>query len=263
MARRTFFSFDFEHDVFRANQVRNVNIVGVERAGYYDHSEYEEAKKKGPEAIRRMILAHLKDTTVTVVLLGSRTATRSWVQFEIRESIRRGNGLLGIRIHHLLAPPAWDPFAPRTRWTPSLRGPLPVLPPGIVFPVYAWNHDLDRFARAIEAAGKRADATRAASVARVLSPPPSPAYLPVDPPARNTFLPVEPIDRYFAPPPYSSLVRALSRYQFPPPPPSPLVSAIELIWNTPDLWPIADSRRVARSAAAWDRLGLRPAGRRP
>ena len=52
MARRVFFSFHFE-DSWRANQVRQVNVVyGTDIAGFYDHSEYEE-EKRGPAAVRR------------------------------------------------------------------------------------------------------------------------------------------------------------------------------------------------------------------
>jgi MTH538 TIR-like domain (DUF1863) len=151
MARCTFFSFDFELDIFRANQVRNASVVGVQKAGYYDYSEYEEVKK-GNAAVMRRILRHLDGTTVSVVLLGSRTATRPWVQFEIQESIRRGNGLLGIRIHHLK-----DHFG-RT----SFPGPLPA---GVALPVYWWDGDLERLGREIEAAAKRGEALRAARVA--------------------------------------------------------------------------------------------------
>ena len=75
MPRRVFFSFHFDHDSWRANQVRNSNVVaGPDVAGFFDHSEYEEAKKEGPEGIRRMILRHLRNTTVTVVLIGTHTA---------------------------------------------------------------------------------------------------------------------------------------------------------------------------------------------
>src|SRR5215470_8202461 len=98
MARRVFFSFHYDRDVYRANQVRMANVVqGPAVAGFFDHSEYEEAKKYGDAAIRRMILKHLDNTSVTVVLIGTLTATRPWVRFEIDESIKRKNGLLGIQ----------------------------------------------------------------------------------------------------------------------------------------------------------------------
>jgi hypothetical protein len=160
MARRVFFSFHYEGDIWKANQVRMSNVVaGPDVAGFFDHSEYEDAKKRGADAIARMILRHLEHTTVTVVLIGHDTAARPWVRYEISESLKRKNGLLGIYVHHLR-----DPTAARsTLLTPVSTMPLPAkpsVPPGIVFPAYPWDKDLSRFAAAIEQAGRRADAWR-------------------------------------------------------------------------------------------------------
>lgn len=149
MARRVFFSFHYDRDIWRANQVRNSNVVtGPDVAGFFDHSEYEEAKKEGDEGIRRMILRHLRNTTVTVVLIGTYTAQRRWVKYEIEQSIKRNNGLLGVYIHHL---------KDQDKQT-TLRGPKPTVPAKVVFPAYDWDGDLNRFRREIEAAGKRSDA---------------------------------------------------------------------------------------------------------
>lgn len=151
MARRTFFSFHFDGDIWRANQVRNANVVaGPDTAGYFDHSEYQEAKKTGDEGIKRMILRHLNNTTVTVVLIGNQTAYRPWVKYEIEQSIARKNGLLGVHIHHLKNKDGQT----------SMRGSKPTVPTNIEFPAYDWDGDLDRFGREIEAAGKRSDALR-------------------------------------------------------------------------------------------------------
>ena len=38
-------------------------------------------------------------TSVTVVLIGAKTSERDWVKYEIDESLKRNNGLLGIYIH--------------------------------------------------------------------------------------------------------------------------------------------------------------------
>ena len=152
MARRVFFSFHYDQDIWRANQVRMANVVaGPDQAGFFDHSEYEEAKRTGPEGIKRMILRHLNNTTVTVVLIGTHTASRPWVQYEIAESIRRKNGLLGIHIHHLK-----DQFGRAVLF----RGPKPSVPDGVPFPAYDWDRDVNRFAREIEAAGTRSDILR-------------------------------------------------------------------------------------------------------
>ena len=94
MARRVFFSFHYDRDVWRANQVRNCNVVaGADAAGFFDHSEYEEAKTRGSDGIKRMILRNLRYTSVTVVLIGTETASRPWVKYEIAQSIAQQNGL--------------------------------------------------------------------------------------------------------------------------------------------------------------------------
>ena len=152
MARRVFFSFHFEKDIWRANQVRNANVVaGTDAAGFFDHSEYEDAKNKGEEAVKRLILRHLDNTTVTVVLIGEETASRPWVRYEIAQSIARKNGLLGVHIHHLKDQNGFT----------TARGVKPSVPAGIDFPAYDWDADLDRFRKEIEAAGKRSDSLRA------------------------------------------------------------------------------------------------------
>lgn len=103
MARRTFFSFHYERDVWRASQVRNSWVTQDDReaAGFWDAASWEEVKKKGDEAIKRWIDKQLTGTSVTVVLIGTETSTRSYVDYEITESHKKGNGLLGIYIHNL------------------------------------------------------------------------------------------------------------------------------------------------------------------
>lgn len=102
MARRVFFSFHYERDIWRANVVRNSWVTqDRESAGFWDASLWEEAKKKGNEAIKRMIDNGLEGTSVTVVLIGAETSDRDWVKYEIKKSHERGNGLLGVYIHNI------------------------------------------------------------------------------------------------------------------------------------------------------------------
>jgi hypothetical protein len=151
MTRRVYFAFHFENDIWRVNQVRMSNVVaGADLAGFFDHSEYAEAKKKGAEEIKRRIRAKLRGTTVTVVLIGTETAHRAYVKYEIAQSVAHKNGLLGVHIHHLK----------NQNGQTSPRGTKPGIPRGVVFPTYDWDRDLERFAREIEAAGRRGDALR-------------------------------------------------------------------------------------------------------
>jgi hypothetical protein len=99
MARRVFFSFEYEHDVTRANVVRQSGMTkGIEAAGYIDAAEFEKVKARGDAAIKAWIDDQLKGTTVTVVLVGAYTCSSKWVKYEIEASKVRPNGLLGIDI---------------------------------------------------------------------------------------------------------------------------------------------------------------------
>jgi hypothetical protein len=103
MARSVFFSFHYERDIWRVNTVRNhfVTQGSYNQSGYWDHSLWEEVKKDGEMAIKRLIDQGLQNTSVTVVLIGAETAQRRWVKYEIEKSHERGNGMLGIYIHNI------------------------------------------------------------------------------------------------------------------------------------------------------------------
>lgn len=103
MARRVYFAFHYQNDISRVNVVRNSWLTheGREDAGFFDASLWEKAKKTGDDTIKRMINNGLDGTTVTVFLLGSQTAERKWVRYELEKSYERGNGMLAIRIHKI------------------------------------------------------------------------------------------------------------------------------------------------------------------
>ena len=101
MARRTFFSFDYRY-VWKVNQIRNMpEVIGTSAAGFVDASIWEEAKKKGDKTIKAMIDAALKNTSVTVVCVTYGTAQRKYINYEIDQSLIKGNGLVAVQIHHL------------------------------------------------------------------------------------------------------------------------------------------------------------------
>lgn len=102
MARRVFFSFHYQRDIWRVNQIRNIpEITGCAAAGFQDASLWEEAKKKGDAEIKKLIDKGLENTSVTVVFIGAKTAGRKYINYEIEKSIEKGNGIVGIQIHHL------------------------------------------------------------------------------------------------------------------------------------------------------------------
>jgi Thoeris protein ThsB, TIR-like domain len=102
MARRVFFSFHYQRDLWRVNVVRNSGLFeGVAAAGFQDTSLWEKRLREGDAAIKKLIDNGLIGTSVTVVLIGAETANRRYVSYEIEKSVERGNGIFGIRINNL------------------------------------------------------------------------------------------------------------------------------------------------------------------
>lgn len=102
MARHVFFSFHYQRDIFRVNQVRRIwEFPGRKPVGFWDDSLWEKTKLRGPVAIKALIDNALIGTSVTIVLIGEETASRRYVNYEIQQSHLRGNGMLGIHISQL------------------------------------------------------------------------------------------------------------------------------------------------------------------
>lgn len=144
LARRVFFSYHFQKDAWRANQVRHswVPHPNREAAGFFDAAEQEEVKRQSEEAIKRWIDRQLQNTSVTAVLIGEENAERPFVQYEIEKSVERGNGLLGIRIDTLK----------NKQGERGIRGENPLghyyietesgeVPLSRIFPTYHWKED--------------------------------------------------------------------------------------------------------------------------
>lgn len=148
MARSVFFSFHYQRDIVRVNQIRNLpEVVDASAAGFKDSSLWEEAKKKSDDAVKALIDKGLVGTSVTVVCIGAKTAGRKFINYEIQQSIDRGNGILGVRIHHL------KNFAGET----DAEGDTPALLTKHGYPVYKYdNHTKlkDWIESAAKAAGK-------------------------------------------------------------------------------------------------------------
>lgn len=98
MARSVYFAFDYE-DVksFRANVVRNSWVMSKYK--FKDSSIWEESKEKGVKNIKGLIDTSLVGTSVTCVLIGSRTYNRRYVRYEIVKSFATKRGLLGVGIN--------------------------------------------------------------------------------------------------------------------------------------------------------------------
>lgn len=168
MARRVFFSFHYQRDIWRVNVVRNHAKFksGYQESGYWDCSLWESAKKTGETALKRLINFGLQNTSVTVVLIGTETSERKWVKYEIEKSYERGNGMLGIHIHNIPHRDKTTDFIgknPFDNFTVEQPSQYPYMPKTYIsmsqiFPTYDWvyNNGYNNFSKWVEDAAKAA-----------------------------------------------------------------------------------------------------------
>lgn len=99
MARKVFYSFHYKPDNWRASQVRNIGVI--EGNAPASDNDWETITKGGDAAIEQWINDQLSGRSCTIILIGSNTAGRKWINYEIVKSWNDDKGLLGIYIHNL------------------------------------------------------------------------------------------------------------------------------------------------------------------
>ena len=98
MKRQVFYSFHYANDVMRVQLIRNMGII--EGNSPVSPNEWEQVKTSGNRAIEKWIDDNMKYRSCVIVLVGSETANRPWVQYEIKKAWADGKGLFGIYIHN-------------------------------------------------------------------------------------------------------------------------------------------------------------------
>lgn len=99
MKRQVFFSFHYDNDNWRAQQVRNMGIVEGNQP--VSPNEWEEVKRKGDDNIKRWINTTMAYRSCVVVLAGKYTADRKWINYEIEHAWKEGKGIVVVYIHRL------------------------------------------------------------------------------------------------------------------------------------------------------------------
>lgn len=100
--RKVFFSFDYDQDVLRVAQVKNMGAI--EGNTLVSSNEWEEIKRGGDAAIKRWIDSNMENRSCLVVLIGEKTHESRWVNYEIKKAWNDGKGVVGIYIHNLKDP---------------------------------------------------------------------------------------------------------------------------------------------------------------
>lgn len=121
-----FLSFHYKPDSWRVQQVKNIG--SIDEQPLLDANEWEEIKKKGDNAIIKWIDDNMKGKDCLVVLVGTNTAGRRWVKYEIKKAWEMGLGILAIHVHNLKdankeqSKKGADPFAGLTSGGRAITG---------------------------------------------------------------------------------------------------------------------------------------------
>jgi hypothetical protein len=100
MPRQVFHTFDFDRDAWRAAQVRAIGAV--QGQPILRSNEWEDVAQGGDPAIKAWIDEQMRGKSCDVVLIGSRTAGRRWIEYEFRKAWSDRRGVVGVHVHRLL-----------------------------------------------------------------------------------------------------------------------------------------------------------------
>jgi len=102
MVRECFYSFHYKPDNWRAATVRSIGSVeGNEPASDNDWESITASAPNKDQNIKNWIANQMSGKSCTVVLVGTNTAGRKWINYEIVQSWDQEMGVVGICIHGL------------------------------------------------------------------------------------------------------------------------------------------------------------------
>lgn len=99
MARRVFYSFHYKPDNWRASQVRNIGAIEGNRPA--TDNDWETITKGGDDKIKKWIAEQMEGKSCALVLIGSNTAKRKWINYEIVKAWNDKKGVVGVYVHNL------------------------------------------------------------------------------------------------------------------------------------------------------------------
>lgn len=99
MARKCFFSFHYQPDNWRVSKVRNIGAIEGNKPA--SDNDWETVTGGGDKKIKDWISKQMEGRTCTIILAGSNTANRKWINHEIVESWNKGMGVLVIHINNI------------------------------------------------------------------------------------------------------------------------------------------------------------------
>jgi len=100
--RQVFYSFHFDNDVMRVQQVRNIGAIEDNKP--VSANDWEKIRKSGDDSIKKWIADNMAHRSCVIILVGEETANRPWVKYEIKKAWNDKKGLVGVYIHNLKDP---------------------------------------------------------------------------------------------------------------------------------------------------------------
>ena len=97
--RKIFQSFRYSYDWWRVETLGQIG--SIEGQPLLDRNGWERVKRNGDAAIKRWIDGQMRGRSCVVVLIGTATAGRKWVNYEMKKGWEDGKGVVGVHIHGL------------------------------------------------------------------------------------------------------------------------------------------------------------------
>jgi hypothetical protein len=160
MARHVFYALHYDADRTRVAGILESRAL----EGHLEATRVEWAKlqRSGDFAIQRWIENQLKGRSCTIVLIGTQTAMRPWIHYEIKRSRQLKLALFGIHVHHLTdaqgrqSEKGENPFEHPETGLGSGAAAIPVYDPPETESTLVYRHIADNMARwADDAVGQR------------------------------------------------------------------------------------------------------------
>jgi hypothetical protein len=99
MARKCFYSFHYKPDNWRVSKIRNIGAIEGNKPA--SDNDWETITGGGDKKIEEWIAAQMKGRTCTLILAGTNTANRKWINHEIIKSWDDSMGILVIYVHNI------------------------------------------------------------------------------------------------------------------------------------------------------------------
>jgi MTH538 TIR-like domain (DUF1863) len=100
MPKKCFYSFHYKPDNWRASKVRQIGAI--EGSQTVSDNDWESVTRGGDSAIEKWVADQMHGRGCTILLIGSATAGRKWINHEIIKTWNDKKGIVGIYVHNLL-----------------------------------------------------------------------------------------------------------------------------------------------------------------